>query len=337
MLLLILRDLQYRRWRVALTVVLMSIVLTLLFLMTGLVEQFRTEPFLAAEQAGGGRNWVVANGTGGPFTSPKPIEASQFAAMAGGEPVLVASSALGAEQVRLVARAYDTMTQPVLTQGRYPTAPGEVVVDETAGLAVNEQTTLGGLPVSVVGLTRDTTVLAGVPLAFVTLEFGQQVVVDGQDLILARLVEGTPPIPDHLKLMTTQMIGADTLLPLDGAIASITLVRALLWLITIIIVAAVIYITALERTRDFAVLKAVGGRTSHLGLSLLVQGLIMTMIAVALAGLLQTFIAPSFPLAVRVPTSAWVTIGGGAAAAAMAAGMAGVLRIRSTEPAEAFG
>jgi len=144
-------------------------------------------------------------------------------------------------------------------------------------------------------------------------------------------------MPQGLKLLTPDMVVDDTLLPLDGAISSVTLVRALLWLITVIIIAAIIYITALERTRDFAVLKAVGGKTRDLGLSLLIQGLVMTLLAVLIAGVLQSFIAPSFPLKVRVPSNAWLVIGGGAAVAALAAGAAGVMRVRSTSPAEAFG
>ena len=137
--------------------------------------------------------------------------------------------------------------------------------------------------------------------------------------------------------MSADEVAADTLLPLEGAISSITLVQVLLWLITVIIIAAIIYITALERTRDFAVLKAVGGKNRDLGLSLLVQGVVMTLIAVVLAGVLQTFIAPSFPLKVRVPSTAWFTIGGGAALAALVAGAAGVLKVKGTSPVEAFG
>jgi putative ABC transport system permease protein len=158
-------------------------------------------------------------------------------------------------------------------------------------------------------------------------------VAGDQNWIVAQGTGGSPPMPPELKMMTVDEVTADTLLPLDGAISSITLVRVLLWLITVII----IYITALERTRDFAVLKAVGGKTRDLGLSLLVQGVLMTLIAVVLAGILQTFIAPSFPLKVRVPSSAWFTVAGGATVAALAAGAAGVMRVRSTSPAEAFG
>lgn len=336
MLLLILRDLQFRRGRVGLTVALMAIVLTLLFLMSGLVEQFNAEPYLAADRAGGELNWVVSTGTGGPFTSPKPIPAAQLDHVAG-ESVLVASSALGSVQVRMVARSYSFLDEPVLREGRHPVSAGEVVVDETAGFVVGQVTTLGGLDVVIVGLAEDSTVLAGVPIAFATLDFGQAVAVGGEDMIVAKLTPQSAAVGEGLKVLSPEDIGDDALVPLDGAISSVALIKALLWLISVIIIAAIIYITAIERTRDFAVLKAVGGRTVHLGASLLIQGVLMVLTAVLIAGVLQLLIAPNFPLRVRVPSSAWVSIAVGALVAAIVAGTAGVSRVRATSPTEAFG
>lgn len=336
MLLLILRDLQYRRWRVGLTIVLMAIVMTLLFIMSGLVNQFNAEPGLATQRTGGDQNWVFARGTGGPFTSPRPVDAELFDAIPG-DPVLVTPGSMSGLRVSIVGRNYETASEPVLSAGSYPSGSGEVVLDETAGYAVGDNVMFGTAPGRVVGLTSDATVLAGVPLAFITLDFHQDIALGGQDLILAKLTNEVPTLPPELKLMSADEVAADTLLPLEGAISSITLVQVLLWLITVIIIAAIIYITALERTRDFAVLKAVGGKNRDLGLSLLVQGVVMTLIAVVLAGVLQTFIAPSFPLKVRVPSTAWFTIGGGAALAALVAGAAGVLKVKGTSPVEAFG
>lgn len=335
MLLLALRDLQHRRGRAALTVALMAVVMTLLFIMSGLVEQFNAEPRLATDRSGGDLNWVVSRGTGGPFTSPTPVDAELLRDVPG-VPILVAASALGEDRVLLVARDYSFLDEPSLTEGRYPLRDGEIVLDETAALAVGDTTTLGGFDSIVVGLTRDATVFAGVPLAFTTLEFGQRVAVGGQDLVLAKLTVRTSPVGGELKSLTPQQVADDTRIPLEGAISSVALVKALLWLITIIVIAAIIYVTALERTREFAVLKAVGARTPRLGASLLLQGLVLTIVAVVLAGVLQSFIAPSFPLTVRLPSNAWATIAGRAAIASLVAGVAGVLRVKSTPAAEAF-
>jgi len=314
----------------------MAIVMTLLFIMSGIVNQFNAEAGLATKQTAGELNWVVTQGTGGPFTSPQPVTPERFAAV-DGEPVLLAPSAIDDTRITLVGRAYSANNTPDLLSGRYPTAAGEVLTDDTMGLSIGDAVNFGQVSGTVVGTTTDATILAGVPVTYVSLDFAQSIAAGGQDLIVAKLTSDTPAVPDHLKVMSGDDVAAVTLLPLDGAISSITLVQVLLWLITIIIIAAIIYITALERTRDFAVLKAVGGNTRNLGLSLLVQGVFMTLIAVLLAGILQTFIAPSFPLKVRVPSTAWFSIAGGAALAALVAGAAGVMKVRSTSPAEAFG
>lgn len=317
------------------TVVLMAIVMTLLFIMSGLVNQFHTEPVMATSRAGGELNWIVAEGTGGPFSSPRPVEAEVFADIPG-EPVLMALGAANGERVMLVARSQE-LAATVISEGRYPQLSGEVLVDETAGFSVGQEIDVGGLPAMVVGLTNDATIFAGVPLAFVTLDFGQEIAAGGSDLVIAHLTDQTPALPAGLKLLTPDEVSIDSRGPLDGAIATVTLVRALLWLITLIIIAAIIYIAAIERTRDFAVLKAVGGRTNDLGGSLLAQGVIMTLLAVAIAAVLQVYIAPSFPMRVRLPASAWLTVGGGAALAAAVASAAGVWKVKTTSPAEAFG
>lgn len=319
-----------------LTVVLMAIVITLLFIMSGLVGQFNAEPQLATDVIGGGRNWVVPAGSGGPLTSPQPLARPAFPPIPDGESLLFAPSSLNGDRVFVTAR--DFQDASVAIDGRWPAGPGDIVVDVTSGLTVGDKGRLGGLPVSVVGTLDDATILAGVPLVFTTMEFGQQAAAAGQDIAVAVLTnDPNPQLPPEFKLLTADDIAADALLPLENAISSVTLVQALLWLITSIIVAAIVYITALERTRDFAVLKAVGGRTQELAGSLLVQGVIMTLVAVALAVGLQSILAPSFPMTVRVPGSAWWQIPVGASLVAVVAGLAGMFKVRATSPAEAFG
>jgi hypothetical protein len=97
-------------------------------------------------------------------------------------------------------------------------------------------------------------------------------------------------------------VATDTLGPLDGAIASVDLVRALLWVVAAIIIGAVVYLSALERQRDIAVLKAVGVSNRTLLASLAVQAVLVALVAVLVAIGLQAILAPAFPLRVRVPT-----------------------------------
>ena len=65
MFLMTLRDLQFRAKRVALVTVLVALVLTLLYLMTGLVNQLQSEPYDAVDGIGA-TTWVLAEEVGVP-------------------------------------------------------------------------------------------------------------------------------------------------------------------------------------------------------------------------------------------------------------------------------
>ncbi|MEE9417119.1 MAG: ABC transporter permease [Acidimicrobiales bacterium] len=338
MLTLLWRDLQYRKWRVLSTVLLIGIVMTLLFLMTGLVGQFNREPFLASQRAGDDRVWLVPAGSSGPFTSGEILSAAVFEQVPGVEPVLVGRAAIEGNPVMLVGRGYDGFEEPKLTGGRHPTAAGELVVDTVTELAVGDEVLVSNQPAVVVGTTHDATVLAGLPLVFGSLDFAQTALAAGQPVVNAGLLAEAPAVvPSELRLMTGEDVGEDARLLLENAVGSITLVQALLWLIASVVVAAVVYITALEKTRDVSVLKAVGGRNRAIAATLLGQALVMTLLGVALAAVLQNFVRPFFPLAVSIPASAWWKIPIASALVALAAGAAGVWRISKTHPSEAFG
>ncbi|MEM7274472.1 MAG: ABC transporter permease [Actinomycetota bacterium] len=336
MLTLAIRDLQYRRWRVVVVALLMSIVITLVFVMTGLVNQFNTEPFLAAERSGGDRSWLIAETSTGPLTSPNAAPAGAVSQVDGAEPILIGMAALNGERVSVIGRA-DVMSEPIVTDGRYPLEPGEILVDESGGWAIGDTVDLGGQEAVVVGTTVDATILAGVPMVFTLLDHAQDVLVAGQPIVTGALIDRpVESVPDGMRVVTATEVGDDGLVPLDGAISSVGLIRALLWLMTLIIIAAVIYVTALERTRDFAVLKAVGGDDRTLGLSLVVQGILITLLATAVAAVLQSFIAPVFPMTLRVPGRALWQVPLGAVVVAAAAGVAGARRAAATPAAEAF-
>ncbi len=319
-------------------VLLVSIVITLLFLMAGLVGQFNAEPQLATQRSGGERHWLVAEGSTGPFTSSQAVPLALVEQIDGAEPIITGRGTADDTPVMIIGRNPANRPEPELTDGKHASTDAEIVVDASLGNSIGDTVVVNGQPTTVVGLTDDATVLAGVPLVFTSLSFVQDTLLSGEPVVSGALVDGAPAtVPAGLKVMSPQQVIDDTLGPLEDAIGSVNLVRALLWLITLIIIAAVIYITALESTRDFAVLKAVGGRTRSLGISLLVQGVVMTVLATGVAAILQNFVKPLFPMTVRIPSSAWWQIPVAAVLVAVVAGIAGVRKIGSTSPAEAFG
>ena len=123
--------------------------------------------------------------------------------------------------------------------------------------------------------------LAGIPFAYLTLPEAQLLAFTSTEVISSVLVSGElGALPAGLASLTSDEVVDQTLQPLEGAIASIDLVRALLWIVAAIIVGAVVYLSALDRQRDFAVLKAVGTPNSSLLGSLALQAVLIALGAV---------------------------------------------------------
>jgi putative ABC transport system permease protein len=338
--LLTLRDLQYRRLRVLVVVFLASVVMALLFLMTGLVNQFHHEPF-DATNAIGADSWVLAEGTSGPFTSGGTLPSTLVDELgAGARGVVVARGTLMPAQGGADSEVVVIGGQPVsgaLADGRAGESPGEAVVDESAGYDVGDLVQLGPRRFEVVGVTEGTTVLAGLPLVFIELGEAQDLTFQSRDVVSGVLL-GAPPAgtPAGTVVRAAEEVAEDALGPLEDAIASVDLVRALLWVVTAVIIGAVVFLSALERQRDFAILRAIGTPRRALLLAVAAQAVLIAIAAAVVAMVLQRLIVPLFPLHVRVPARALWQIPLGAVVAALLAGAAGLRRVASTDPASAF-
>jgi putative ABC transport system permease protein len=345
--LLTIRDLQYRRLRLVVVVLLVSVVMALLFLMTGLVNQFHREPFDATRAIGAGQ-WVLAAGTSGPFTSGGTLPATLVDELGGhARGVVVARGTIadedhpGDEVVVVGGEPEDlrtTMAAKALVEGRPVAGPDEIVVDRSAGFDVGDRVQLGPRAVEVVGLTSGTTVLAGLPLVFMEIGTAQDLYFKSGDVVSGVLLDGEPAtVPPGTVIRSADAVAEDALGPLEDAIGSIDLIRALLWLVTAVIIGAVVFLSALERHRDFAVLRAIGTPRRSLLLAVAAQAVLIALAAAVIAIVLQRLIQPMFPLRVRVPAAAMWQIPLGAIVTALVAGAAGLRKVASTDPASAFG
>jgi putative ABC transport system permease protein len=340
--LLTIRDLVHRKVRFVVVTLLGAVVFALLFVMTGLVEQFNQEPYLATE-AMGASGWVLPEGVSGPFTATPSLPASAVAETDADDvaPVVTARSSLvrgdTSEEIVLIGHDVGALGEPPTVDGRSIAADGEAVVDDSVDVDVGDSVEVGGRSFEVVGRSNDTTILAGLPFVFVTTGDAQDLIFRNREVISSVLVDGdVRSLPDGTAMLSADEVAADTLGPLDGAIASIDLVRALLWVVAAIIVGAVVYLSALERQRDFAVFKAVGVANRQLLGSLAIQAVLVALVAVALAAIIQLFLAPLFPLEVRVPTRAFWQLPLFAVVMALAAGAVGMRRVARSDPALAF-
>ena len=88
------------------------------------------------------------------------------------------------------------------------------------------------------------------------------------------------------------------------------MIAVLLWVVAALIVGSVIYLSALERTRDFAVLKAVGVSTRSVLAGLCLQAVIVAVVAAVLGGLLSLVLGPLFPDACRGPDIGFPAVAG---------------------------
>jgi putative ABC transport system permease protein len=212
-----------------------------------------------------------------------------------------------------------------------------VIVDDTAGVAVGEELMLGGTSYTVTGRTDRTTMFAGMPLVFMDIGTAQELVYRGQPLATAVLLGAAPAeVPDGFAVRTPEEIAVDGLRPLDGAIASLEIIRVLLWFVAAMIIGTMVYLSALERRRDVAVLKAVGGSTRQMAASVALQGALIALASALIASVLQVVLVPVFPLEVTVPDRAFYQIPIIAVLVSLLAGAVGLRKTVNTDPALAF-
>ncbi len=67
--------------------------------------------------------------------------------------------------------------------------------------------------------------------------------------------------------------------------------RFLLWVVAATIIGSVLYLQAMERTRDFAVFKASGTSTAAIGVGLALQAVTLSLAAAAFAAVLALVLA----------------------------------------------
>jgi putative ABC transport system permease protein len=342
MLLLTMRDLQHRAIRFGAVISATAVVLALLFLMTGLVEQFHREPVETVD-AIGGEGWLLREGVSGAFTSASTLPADTAAAITGVDaaPIVVARHSFddAGEQTDVVLVGYQPggLGEPEVADGELPSGPSEVLIDESSDLGPGDEIGLGTRQFTISGVTKGTTMFAGMPLVFMDIAGAQDLIYRGQPLATAVLLSGTPDsVPDGFAVKSPAEIAEDGTRPLDGAISSIELIRFLLWFVAAMIVGTMIYLSALERRRDVAVLTAVGGSTSQMAASVALQGVLIAIASALLASGLQTLLVPVFPMLVVVPARAFVQIPLIAVLVALVSGAVGLRKTINTDPALAF-
>jgi len=224
-----------------------------------------------------------------------------------------------------------------LITGSPVTTSGQAVVDARLHLGIGQRFVVSGHSFRIVGVVANRSLLGGIPDAYVSLRDAQDVVYGGRPLIGAVLITGSPHnVPAGYALYSNAQIDKASLAQLASAVSSINNSRLFMWVIAAIIVAALVYVTALERTRDFAVLKAVGASTSLLFAGLAAQAVIVALTAAVIAAVLSNFMTGIFAQPVDIPGNAFVILPLSALIVGLLASLAALRRAASVDPAAAF-
>jgi putative ABC transport system permease protein len=213
-----------------------------------------------------------------------------------------------------------------------------MVVGTRSHIGLGRSVLLGATRFRVVGTISDRSLGAGIPMVYIGLPDAQRALLGGQRVVTAVVTRGVPDrLPAGLSSLTSRQVVDSTLKTLAGGIASIKNARVLMWVVAVIIVAALVYVSALQRVRDFAVLKALGSSSAMLFASLCVQAVIVTLIA-GLVGLgLSTVMTGIFQQTVDVPPSAYYSLPIVAVVVGVGASLVAVRRAIGADPVAAFG
>jgi putative ABC transport system permease protein len=339
------RNLGWRRRRFVIAVVGTTLAFALTLLLSGFRDGINVEVARTVRALGADR-FVVRDGVSGPFTTIAQVPASladDLAVVAGvrrADPMVSVRHSLETSpltDVYLIGARPGGLGTPQVASGRPPYTSGEAVLDARAGRHIGNRVRLGGMAFTVVGLTSDVTVWAGVPAMFVTLADAQNLVFGGLPVATAVLVQGRPAaLPPGVRALTVSQVRADLKRPLANAVTTIDLFRIFLWVVAAAIVGSVLYISALERSRDFAVFKAFGTATSDLVGTLVVEAVALSAVSAAAAAALSRVLTGLFPSVISFPARTLVLLPIIAVTIGVVGSLAGARRAVTIEPALAF-
>jgi putative ABC transport system permease protein len=169
------------------------------------------------------------------------------------------------------------------------------------------------------------------------VEDARTLVFGGAPLATAVVTRGVPAtLPDGLTALSNAQVRKDTLHQMKDAIASIDSSRGFMWVVASVIVAALMYVSALERLRDFAVLKSLGASSPALFAGVAVQAVIIALIAAGVAAAIVDFLKPVFAVPVVIPSSAFLLLPLAALVVGLVASLVALRRAVSVDPAVAF-
>ena len=340
------RDLQWRRRRFAIAVLGASLVFALTVLMSGLSSTFRSEARRTLNSIGAD-SWILPSGSPGPFTTLSTIPAalvkdiSRRPGVAHANALIIVHQVVRAATVRdvnLIGFTGGGLGAPPVTKGRSVARAGEAVVGSALKTGLGKTIRVGARTFSVVGIANGMSFNGGLPNVYVTIRDAQALVFGGAPFVTAIVTKGNARVlPAGYIALSNQAAFDDMLRPLKQSIRSIDILQFLLWIVAAMIIGSVIYLSALERGRDFAVMKATGSSSRALLAGLSIQAVLLSLAAAILAMGVARLLQPLFPVPLAVPARATMLLPVIALVVGLLASVSAIRRAVSVDPALAFG
>lgn len=333
---LFLKDMRYRQARVVLTALGITVLISLILLLGGIMNGMRIQARQYVESTGADL-WISAEGSGGAFIGFSLVIEEYMAFLNAGQGLVPDSaSPLVFAQARPNVRGKSTKAIVVgyklgklggpkqAIEGRMFTAsnfedyrpedpvPYEVVVDEKMGLEIGEQITLGDEKVRVVGKTESLMFVLDTPLLFMDVRIAQKLLLGNTphvNMMVAKVNENFP-VPevatqyDEFETIETrtlkQTVGNIIEYYVDEPMKAVQFLRMMLWLAAGILVGMITYVTMLEKTQEIGVLKAIGAANRYVMALLLKQVALMSAVGVILGLILSYIFAAAAPIFVAI-------------------------------------
>ncbi len=343
-----LADLVYRARQFAIAVIGVALVLAMALLLSGLAAGFHVELENSIGGVGADR-WVLAHGSDGQVTAFAAFSQASVGVLRHTPGVTKADGILTVPaQNGTVAGKQKTLVMmgvqpggigdPTVTSGRGLQNGNDAVIDVRSGATVGGTIAFGTQTFHIVGLTTGKTMMGGLPVVYLPLPAAQRLAVGGRALVTSVVTAGVPrSVPSGLDAFTSEQAVDNTASQLGSAVSSINNSKIIMWVIAAAIIAALVYVAALERGRDFAVLKALGSSSVLLFLSSALQAILVAVLASALAIVLSGFMSPVMSQPVDIPVSAYVSLPIIAGLIGLLASTAALRRTVGADPASAFG
>lgn len=336
-----LRDLQWRRRRFVITIIGTALVFAMSLLLSGLSNSFslevdRTLDGQAADW------WITRDDAAGAFSPGSFLTDADLAQIAAVAPdaaaVLYGSSTAEANGDVVTVTVFGVQSGELGAPDGVELHDGEVVVPESLGVGVGDEVVLAGQPLTVVKVVDKASLLGGTPTLTITLADARRLLLGRQPLSSMVLVTGAEPaLPDGFTAFDRQEARDDLMRPLENPIRSIDLVKYMLWVVAALIIASVVYLTVLERTRDIAVFKATGVGDLAIAGGICLQAVVLAVLSSLVGIVLALLLAPRFPMDVELSAGSVVALPLLAVVVGVLAGLVGVRRTTRVQPTTAFG